>query len=438
MASTYLTRTFSTNGNRKKFTVSVWVKKSQFASGKAIWGSDDGSGYVWLIFGSTLYFQQNPSNSIEFNSTAKYRDVNGWYHIVQQVDTAQATASNRMKFWINGEQVTSWSTATYPSQNSDLNFTSSSEPIQIGMYGSAYWDGSMSHFHWCDGYAYDASDFGETDSTTGEWKIKTSPSVSYGSNGFFILKDGNSVTDQSGNTNNFTVAGGTLTKTEDNPSNVFATLNPLDVSAGTPAGLINGNNTYNKTATGAGTNGARLATIAPSSGKWYWEFKPADSVALILGFARTDHLNNTASLNGWIGQDVGAFGLVNGGDKIIAGSQTSESYGWTTNDIIGFAMDLDNHKFYAHKNGTYYNSGDPTSGATGTGAIGNITTGNNYAPWVQNNNYNATNVVHCNFGNGYFGTTAVSSAGTNASGIGIFEYDVPTGYTALSTKGLNE
>ena len=44
---------------------------------------------------------------------------------------------------------------------------------------------------------------------------------------------------------------------------------------------------------------------------------------------------------------------------------------------------------------------------------------------------------HWNFGNGYFGTTAVSSAGTNASGNGIFEYDVPTGYTALSTKGLN-
>ena len=46
-------------------------------------------------------------------------------------------------------------------------------------------------------------------------------------------------------------------------------------------------------------------------------------------------------------------------------------------------------------------------------------------------------LIAFNFGNGYFGTTAVSSAGTNASGNGIFEYDVPTGYTALSTKGLN-
>jgi hypothetical protein len=91
-----------------------------------------------------------------------------------------------------------------------------------------YFDGSMSHIHFIDGTAYDATAFGEYDAN-GVWKIKTSPSVTYGTNGFFILKDGNSVTDQSPNSNNFTVAGGTLTNTEDNPSNVFATMNPLVV-----------------------------------------------------------------------------------------------------------------------------------------------------------------------------------------------------------------
>ena len=82
-------------------------------------------------------------------------------------------------------------------------------------------------YSFCRWYSLDASAFGETDATTGEWKIKTSPKFTYGNNGFFILKDGNSVTDQSGNSNNFTVGGGTLTKTEDYPSNVFATWNPL-------------------------------------------------------------------------------------------------------------------------------------------------------------------------------------------------------------------
>ena len=83
----------------------------------------------------------------------------------------------------------------------------------------------MSHVHFCDGYAYQASDFGSTDSTTGEWNINTAPNVQYGTNGFFVLKNGNSVTDQSGQSNNLTVGGGTLTNTEDNPSNNFATLN---------------------------------------------------------------------------------------------------------------------------------------------------------------------------------------------------------------------
>ena len=90
----------------------------------------------------------------------------------------------------------------------------------------------MSHVHLCDGtYSLSASDFGSTDSTTGEWKINTSPSVTYGTNGFFIMKDGNSVTDQSGNSNNFSVSNGTLTKTEDNPSNIFTTLNVISVNS---------------------------------------------------------------------------------------------------------------------------------------------------------------------------------------------------------------
>ena len=88
----------------------------------------------------------------------------------------------------------------------------------------------MSHVHFCDGSALAPTVFGSTDSTTGEWKINTSPSFTYGTNGFTILKDGNTITDQSANSNNFTLSSGTLTKTEDCPSNVFATLNPLTSS----------------------------------------------------------------------------------------------------------------------------------------------------------------------------------------------------------------
>ena len=86
----------------------------------------------------------------------------------------------------------------------------------------------MSFVYFIDGTAYEASTFGSTDSDTGEWKINTSPTVTYGTNGFLILKNGNTITDQSTNSNDLTLGGGTLTATEDCPDDVFATMNPLD------------------------------------------------------------------------------------------------------------------------------------------------------------------------------------------------------------------
>ena len=130
------------------------------------------------------------------------------------------------------------------------------------------------------------------------------------------------------------------------------------------------------------------------------------------------------------------YGYAASGQKGNSGSETSWGNSYAQNDIIGVAMDLDNSKLYFHKNGTYENGGDPTSGSTGTGSMYDLTSGYNYFPATSL--YSTTAGVSFNFGNGYFGTTAISSEGTNASNIGKFEYDVPTGYTALSTKGLNE
>jgi hypothetical protein len=104
------------------------------------------------------------------------------------------------------------------------------------------------------------------------------------------------------------------------------------------------------------------------------------------------------------------------------------------NAIYGFAIDLDNQKMYGHMNGTYFHSGNPSAGSGGIDVSSFYTVGEPLFPSFTVHNSN----LEINFGNGYFGTTAVASAGSNASNIGIFEYDVPTGYTALSTKGLNE
>jgi len=440
MASTYLSRTPSSETNRKKFTISAWVKRTQTTNQERIFdvstSATTQSGLIIMSDGNLQFYAG--SGQINLTTNRLFRDVSAWYHIVCAVDTTQATSSNRVKLYVNGVQETSFSTETYPSQNYDTLFNSTNEHRLGKRWDSdQYWQGLMSHFHFIDGTAYDASAFGQADAN-GVWTINTSPSVTYGTNGFFILKNGYSVTDQSGNGNNWTVAGGTLTNTEDCPSNVFATWNALDNYY--PAMTLSYGNT--RALTTAGRYTYIPSTLGMTSGKYYAEIKctaqSSSQEEYLIGITSTSTTATTHEV-GHYGNDYGYRGL-NGNYR---SSDVDGSYGstYTTGDIIGIAVDLDNNKLYFSKNGTWQNSGDPTSGATGTGAISitdpTSTLLGGYFFAVCYFSSTNTGTYDANFGNGYFGTTAVSSAGTNASGIGIFEYDVPTGYTALSTKGLN-
>ena len=449
MASTKLTRTPSSAGNRQKYTISFWVKRSSLGN-QFLFNTDGGNEETYLRFksGDSLqWFEQNSSAATQANrsTNALFRDLNSWYHIVITRDSTQSTATDRLKFYINGVLNTSWAEDATPAQNTNTRWNKGSveQMIGVGVNGSSnYFDGVMSHIHFCDGYAYAASDFGSTDATTGEWKIKTSPSVSYGTNGFFILKDGNGVTDQSPNSNNWTISG-TLTKTEDNPSNVFATLNPLmafESSANITYDYTNGN-TSRRTHDVERFGGA--STLGMTLGKFYAEAKltqkesPTESCIGVSNNVSEEARNNYA-----VSVSNGGVGYLSNGNKKVAGSDTSYGNTYTVGDIIGIAIDLDNNKLYFSKNGTWQNSGDPTSGSTGTGAISLDPASNNdgayFFGWGDVSSSSSTTcTVAWNFGNGYIQTTAVSSAGTNASNNGIFEYDVPAGYTALSTKGLN-
>ena len=445
MATTYLSRTSGTPTDSKKTTLSVWLKRSGLGTGTFFGGGADSNNHTFINFNPNgkIFLQSSSggSNTLVFVTTQVFRDTSAWYHIVVAIDTTQGTASNRVKLYVNGVQVTVFDTETQPSQNLELEWNKSGKTLEIGKYlfQSTYsiYDGSMSHFNFIDGTQELPTVFGETDSTTGEWKIKTSPSVTYGINGCFILKDGNSVTDQSGNSNNFTVASGTLTNTEDCPSNVFATNNPLDFPQSN-ATFANGNLTWSTTT--ASQYFWTRSTLGASSGKYYFEAKLSSASSYNhIGITDTSPASATTSL------EDGAYnwGYKNS-DGYIYNNGSGSSYGstFTTGDIISVALDLDNNKLYFRKNNdAWNNSGDPTSGATGTGAISitapaSTSTGNYF--FCVSDNSSSNNVTwQSNFGNGYFGTTAVSSAGTNASSNGVFEYDVPTGYTALSTKGLN-
>ena len=439
MATTYLTHTPSNGGTpgTQTFTLSFWIKRSKLSLTQRFLGAYTSANLnTNATFNSndTFQFYNRNTNAGDkyFVTNRKFRDTNAWYHFVIAIDTTLSTEADRVKFYVNGVEETSFSEVYEPPQNYEYRW-GEALAMNIGVRdatNSDFFDGSMSHFHYIDGTQYSASDFGETDAN-GVWKIKTSPSVTYGNDGYFILKDGNSVTDQSGNGNNFTVGGGTLTNTEDSPSNVFATMNPLDnIAAST---FSEGNNTVTTATSSAACN---TSTLGVNSGKYYWEVKmtagESNQEAYMIGL-----VNASPTSSGYSGSiEVCGDGFaLRGNGGIWNGSSTAT--GWNTfavNDIINIAVDFDNGKAYFGTNGTWGNSSNPSTGTNGY----SFTVGSEF--WRMAVNCRETSkdgVFKCNFGNGYFGTTAVASAGTNASGNGIFEYDVPTGYTALSTKGLN-
>ena len=446
MASTYINRAFSSSSASTKATWSYWLKISNVSSGENfVFATRDANTNNYRT-----YFRINDNNSfavfmydaggtliVNKQTTRVFRDPSAWYHVVYRVDTTQANVNDRVRLYVNNVEETSFTSDTNPSQNATIR-TASSVYTAWGHNapsGGAYFDGSMSHINFIDGTAYDASAFGEFDAN-GVWTINTAPSVTYGTNGFFILKNGNSVTDQSGNSNNFTVAGGTLTNTEDNPSNVFATLNSLTKTGNDIKTVGNGNTSV--TASSPNGWGSLYSTLGASTGKFYCEVKITDTYGpdannFIFGIQDVTTFNQIS--NEKVAQNSTGFAYRGNGNKTTNNVQTAYGDTYTTGNIIGVAMDLDNSKLYFSKDGVWQNSGDPTSGSTGTGSAFDLVSGTTYVFGMAS--YYTQDDYQFNFGNGYFGTTAVASAGTNASGIGIFEYDVPTGYTALSTKGLN-
>ena len=439
MASTFLSRTQGTATSRKIFTISVWVKRANLSAQQQIfetWLDNNNRFDVQFTASDKLLVQHTlgGSTSINIETSRLFRDTSAWYHIVVKVDTTQATASDRVEIYINGSQETSLSPETYPSQDLDLALGTSSYTNFLGKYSSSggnYFDGLMTHYHFVDGTAYAASTFGETESTSGIWKPKTSPSVTYGTNGFFLkFQDSSSLgDDSSGNTNDFTL-NGSGKQILDTPSNVFATFNALYNSN---QNLSNGNLTATNSTS---TWNSRASTLAASSGKYYAEYKvtsPGTSYHM-LGVGTVENID--PSTHAGTGTGTVAIYSANG-EKYVENTNTSYGNSYTTGDIIGIALDLDNNYVYFSKNGTFQNSGDPTSGSSGTGGIALPTTGTYAFTESVRSTDSSSAKVEANFGNGYFGTTAVSSAENDDAGYGKFEYDVPAGYYALCTKNIN-
>ena len=405
MASTYLTRSLSSTST--SWTISLWVKRSLISSNQYIisWGSSGSTSNGIGFSGADLFQYFSEATSSNPASSAVYRDTNGWYHLVVKNNAGTIT------LYVNGEAITT----TGGTSGSAL----SSSTFTIGRWttGAYSFNGSMSHVHLTDGTAYDATAFGQYDAN-GVWTIKTSPSVTYGTEGFFILKDGNSVTDQSGEGNDFTVAGGTLTNTEDSPSNVFATMNPLFAG---DANITYSNGNLKLTSTSEAQKNA-VSTMAVSSGKWYCEMVSRNGTNYP-GFGIMDSQSVLQTSISYLGSSSDSYCMFQDGNYYNNGSASSTGTSWGVGSIMGVAIDLDS----GTKTIKFFKNGSQTHSAT-------ISTPANAYVFAVSHNTNGT-ITEINFGSPSF---AISSGNTDGNGYGNFEYAVPSGYYSLNTKNLAE
>jgi hypothetical protein len=428
MANSYLARTPSGAGNTKTFTLSAWLKgHNADVVGSGYFFTADVSGGSNIdaigITASGIQVSVNSANSGALNSTRLLRDLSAWYHIVWAVDTTQATASNRMKVYVNGEQVTSWDTETYPSQNYDFAINGTTQ--HNVSYRSGLFQGYMSHVAFVDGQQLTPTSFGETDSTSGIWKFKAPSGLSWGTNGFH-LKFENSANlglDSSGQTNNYTV-NGDLKQALDTPTNNYCTINPLHNKNG---GTFSNGNTRYDGLSGSPYDAASGGTLGFNQGKWYWEWKwgltGSGNQAAFVGI-----IDSEISMVQGGNPSKGVTYRPDAGSVRKDGSEVSSAYSGSENDIFGMAFDMDAGTLKLHKNGTYFNSGN----AVVTG----IDLTKTYVPYIGPNGGTTVSNIYMNWGNGFFGTTAITSAGSNGNG-SLFEYDVPSGYYALNTKNIN-
>ena len=432
MASTYIKRDLSVSETIYKYTWSAWIKRTGLGvAGDLFKSRADGNNWVqaYLETDNKFILQSYKNGGYHYNykTNRVFRDVNGWYHFVINVDSSQGTAGDRVRIYVNGERITSFGTSTNNLSNGDtliFNTSDSGTGHTIGSWNAGtYFDGLMSHVHYSSGYSYAPTVFGSTDSTTGEWKIITSPTFTLGGNGYTVLKDGNTITDQSSNSNDFTLGGGTLSNTKDCPSNVFCTMNSL--AAGSDMTFGNGST---KIRNDVGTWNSGLGTIAMGTGKYYWEV-----------YVHGGGDNNTgvtlSSADGTTHSSVDAGRVVYSRNGYIyregLSGQGNVSTGVTfaDGDYIGVAFDSENGVLTFYKNGTAV-----TNGATTDTSF--LRTNNEYIP--QCGLYNGGE-FRFNFGNGAFGSTQLTGTTYQGDGNnGIFKYDPPTGFTALSTKGLNQ
>jgi len=414
-SSQYLSRTPASAGNRKTWTWSAWVKRGQLGTQQQLFQAGTGTDQTNISIppADTLQIYSVIAATVVLNitTTQVFRDPSAWYHIVVAIDTTQASYTNGVKVYVNGVQVTSFSTTTY-TQNTNT-YLNNNQAHWISSLGATqyYFDGYLAETNFIDAQQLTPSSFGTTDATSGQWVAKKYTGT-YGTNGFYLpFSNGTSTTtlgaDSSGNGNNWTltnftrsagvsdcwmydVPSGNGGASGTQPSSNYAVLNPLDKGTST----LTAGNLYASTLAAPITS-----TVSMSSGKFYAEVTYISNTvnALGVGIVPMDGYQLSIFSTG-----VAYYG--NSGQKYINGVATAYGATFTNNDVIGVALDIDGGTITYYKNNV--SQGVITLPAMTNGWRFSITTGN------------STQAAHINFGQR------------------SFTYTPPSGFKALCTANL--
>ena len=465
----------STNGtNARKVTVSIWFKRTALTESSHYPRLFDyragGVAFSVYINDSDKLKMYDDNTSMSLESNMVFRELNGWYHLVVAVDQTQSTASNRVKVYLNGEQITSWGTEDYGNQNVDLScFRADSVSFHVGGAANdagAYFNGYIAEYNFIDGQQLAPTEFGETDSDSGIW-IPKEFTGSYGILGhYYNFSNASSIgEDFSGNDNDANNRGSGITngaarQATDTPTNNFCTL----------AGHTYVGNQYGRyvqrhkealtqTDEPTGSMAGSWGSHSFSSGKWYWE-STSDLVTSAnmhsFGVASCKNCSGPEDEASGFHTAEASFGLYpNANAGIYPGTGSTTSYKGTTgssaNDNLGansdgsvwqIAFDADAGKIWFGKNDTWQNTIGGTSVSKSDIAAGNNARYEDLnddaeGPWMPVfGTYNANEGHHIDVNFGGFTTATISSGNTDQNGFGNFEYAPPTGFLAICSENL--
>jgi len=456
----YLTVTgSSTTSSGKTSTLSIWVKRSKLGAEQYIFharSADSQGNFARLEFTGDDTLRLRGYSTTYLETDAEYRDPSAWYHIVLALDTDTSGDGNSCRLYVNGSEVTSFSTDTNPSTDDDLVLGSDrAHYVGASFYGGgagSEFDGYISELHFIDGQQLTPSSFGESDEDSGIWKPKQY-SGSYGGNGFFLeFKQTGTGTasvstigaDTSGNTSHLTSTNLAATDvTTDTPTNNFCTINPIYKDSGnnTVAADYSEGNTKMLTTVDGWKFGR--GTFLLTSGKWYAEVKATEA-----GNGADGNLGIVPSQGGVaLGESddnavfEGCRVVLSSTDtnlqKLDTGTGSNVFTDFASGNTAHLAIDLDNNKLWVGKEGTWYN--DDNASTTLDASNEDITLPAVTAGWLfgigvsRNSSDNIT--WEYNWGNP---PNAISSGNADADGYGNFEFAVPSGFYAVCTKNLAE